>query len=54
MLTHMTNLQDGNLWSSVLQIHLITELFFLPESFLEASVSENTLRELQKPNEEKN
>lgn len=50
----MAALQDGKIWSSVLQIHLITELFFLPESFTEASVSENTFGELQKPNEERN
>lgn len=49
----MANFQNRNIWSSVLQIHLTTELFSLPEYFMECSVSENTFEELQKPNEER-
>lgn len=49
----MADFQDRNIWSSVLQIHLTAELFSLPEYFMEASVSENTFGELQKPNEER-
>lgn len=53
MLTYIANFQDRNIWSGVLQIRLTTELFSLPEYFMEGSVSENTFGELQKPNEER-